>query len=50
MTEKEVDDVFDRSINLFRLLSEKDVFERYYKMHLSKRLLTNKVRTECVFV
>ena len=27
---------------LFRFLQEKDVFERYYKQHLSKRLLLNK--------
>lgn len=27
---------------LFRYLEEKDVFERYYKQHLAKRLLLNK--------
>ena len=27
---------------LFRYLEEKDVFERYYKQHLAKRLLQNK--------
>ena len=27
---------------LFRYLQEKDVFERYYKQHLAKRLLLNK--------
>lgn len=27
---------------LFRYLQEKDVFERYYKLHLAKRLLLNK--------
>jgi cullin 3 len=27
---------------LFRYLEEKDVFERYYKQHLSKRSLLNK--------
>lgn len=27
---------------LFRLLQEKDLFERYYKQHLAKRLLLNK--------
>ena len=27
---------------LFRFLQEKDVFERYYKQHLAKRLLLNK--------
>ena len=35
-----------------RFLSEKDVFERYYKNHLAKRLLKQKVfrnKVECVF-
>jgi cullin 3 len=27
---------------LFRYLQEKDMFERYYKQHLAKRLLLNK--------
>lgn len=27
---------------LFRFLQEKDVFERYYKQHLAKRLLFNR--------
>ena len=27
---------------LFRYLQEKDVFQRYYKQHLARRLLTNK--------
>jgi cullin 3 len=27
---------------LFRYLEEKDVFERYYKQHLAKRLFLNK--------
>ncbi len=27
---------------LFRYLADKDVFERYYKQHLAKRLLLNK--------
>lgn len=29
----------DKTITVFRYLSEKDVFERYYKGHLAKRLL-----------
>ena len=32
--------------NAFRFLSEKDVFERYYKNHLAKRLLSSKVSAE----
>lgn len=27
---------------LFRFLQDKDVFERYYKQHLAKRLLFNR--------
>ncbi|KAA1467488.1 Cullin-domain-containing protein [Dentipellis sp. KUC8613] len=38
-TDAEVDEVLDKSIVVFRYVSEKDVFERYYKTHLSKRLL-----------
>ncbi|KAJ3069928.1 Cullin-3 [Podochytrium sp. JEL0797] len=37
--EKEVDAVLDRTVMIFRLLEQKDVFERYYKQHLAKRLL-----------
>lgn len=29
-------------MSLFRFLQEKDLFERYYKQHLSRRLLTRK--------
>ncbi|KAF7312292.1 CULLIN-2 domain-containing protein [Mycena indigotica] len=38
-TDMEVDLVLDKSITVFRYLTEKDVFERYYKGHLAKRLL-----------
>ncbi|KAI8086346.1 Cullin [Halteromyces radiatus] len=41
-TEDEVDDVLDKTIMLFRFLRDKDVFERYYKQHLAKRLLFNR--------
>ncbi|KAI8066220.1 Cullin [Gilbertella persicaria] len=41
-SEDEVDDVLDKTINLFRYLQDKDVFERYYKQHLAKRLLLNR--------
>lgn len=34
--------VLDKSMIIFRFLQEKDVFERYYKQHLAKRLLLNK--------
>lgn len=37
-----MDDVLDKTITLFRFLQDKDVFERYYKQHLAKRLLFNR--------
>ena len=42
MSEQEIEAVLDKSMVLFRFLQEKDVFERYYKQHLAKRLLLNK--------
>ncbi|KAK7792593.1 hypothetical protein R5R35_005312 [Gryllus longicercus] len=42
MTEQEIELVLDKTMVLFRFLQEKDVFERYYKQHLAKRLLLNK--------
>jgi len=41
LSEQEIDHVLDKSMVLFRYLQEKDVFERYYKLHLAKRLLLN---------
>lgn len=59
-SEDEVELVMDRAISLFRYLAEKDVFEKYYKQHLAKRLLNGrsssddaersllgKLKTEC---
>ncbi|CAA7266849.1 unnamed protein product [Cyclocybe aegerita] len=37
--ETEVDDILDKTITVFRFIAEKDVFEKYYKGHLAKRLL-----------
>jgi hypothetical protein len=34
--------VLDRVMMLFRYLQEKDVFEKYYKQHLAKRLLSGR--------
>lgn len=31
----------DKALMLFKVLQEKDVFEKYYKQHLSYRLLGN---------
>ncbi|KAF2416520.1 Cullin-domain-containing protein [Tothia fuscella] len=41
-TEEEVDQVLDKAITLLRYVQDKDLFELYYKKHLSKRLLMNK--------
>lgn len=38
-TDIEVDAVLDKTITVFRYITEKDAFERYYKNHLAKRLL-----------
>ncbi|KAL8823898.1 MAG: hypothetical protein Q9170_008294 [Blastenia crenularia] len=38
-TETEVDSLLDKGITLLRYISDKDMFERYYKKHLSRRLL-----------
>lgn len=42
LTEQEVESILDKAMVLFRFMQEKDVFERYYKQHLARRLLTNK--------
>ncbi|XP_053507506.1 cullin-3-like isoform X2 [Ictalurus furcatus] len=42
LTEQEVESILDKAMVLFRFMQEKDVFERYYKPHLARRLLTNK--------
>lgn len=39
VSEDEVEATLDRAMVLFRFLQEKDVFERYYKKHLQRRLL-----------
>lgn len=38
-SDDEVDAVLGKTITVFRYISDKDVFERYYKTHLAKRLL-----------
>lgn len=60
VSEEEVETVLDKVMMLFRYLQEKDVFEKYYKQHLAKRLLSGrtvsddaerslivKLKTEC---
>ncbi|RDW85115.1 cullin-domain-containing protein [Coleophoma cylindrospora] len=41
-TEAEVDAVLDKAITLIRYIQDKDMFERYYKKHLTRRLLLGK--------
>ncbi|KAI8620951.1 ubiquitin ligase SCF complex subunit Cullin [Chytriomyces sp. MP71] len=44
--EADIDAVLDSTVTIFRLLVYKDVFERYYKQHLAKRLLYGKSLSE----
>lgn len=46
-SEDQVELAIERSLELFRLVSEKDVFERYYKQHLARRLLLGKSVSVC---
>jgi cullin 3 len=41
-TEAEVDTVLEKATTLLRYLQDKDMFERYYKKHLARRLLQGK--------
>jgi cullin 3 len=41
-SEQEVEVILDKCLVLFRYLQDKDIFERYYKQHLAKRLLLNR--------
>ncbi|KAI9591975.1 cullin 3 [Syncephalis fuscata] len=40
--EQEIDSILDNTVSLFRYIEDKDMFERYYKHHLSRRLLQSK--------
>ena len=42
LSEEEAEAVLDQVMTLFRYLQEKDVFEKYYKQHLAKRLLSGR--------
>lgn len=63
MNDEEVEAKLDAVMTLFRYLNERDVFERYYKLHLTKRLLhartassdaersfISKMKTECGYL
>ncbi|XP_065039589.1 cullin-3A-like isoform X2 [Musa acuminata AAA Group] len=43
VSEEDVEIVLDKVMMLFRYLQEKDIFEKYYKQHLAKRLLSGKI-------
>jgi cullin 3 len=42
VTDEEIDQEMAKALVVFRFLREKDMFERYYKQHLAKRLLLKK--------
>ncbi|KAM9836561.1 cullin-3-like [Aulostomus maculatus] len=46
LTEEEGRLILDKVMVFFRFMDEKDVFERYYKQHLSHRLLTDRSISE----
>ncbi|KAF8399458.1 hypothetical protein HHK36_015323 [Tetracentron sinense] len=46
VSEEDVEIVLDKVMMLFRYLQEKDVFEKYYKQHLAKRLLSGKTNSD----
>ncbi|KAL9641994.1 hypothetical protein ABK040_004050 [Willaertia magna] len=46
VSESEFDVLFDQVIALFRHLREKDIFEKYYKSHLAKRLLNQRSQSD----
>ncbi|GAB4829175.1 hypothetical protein Ancab_018840 [Ancistrocladus abbreviatus] len=46
VSEEDVEIVLDKVMMLFRYLQEKDVFEKYYKQHLAKRLLSGKTASD----
>ncbi|KAG9246588.1 Cullin [Calycina marina] len=41
-TEAEIDHILDKATTLVRYIQDKDMFERYYKKHLARRLLHSK--------
>ncbi|XAR51749.1 hypothetical protein NMG60_11006468 [Bertholletia excelsa] len=46
VSEEDIEIVLDKAMMLFRFLQEKDVFEKYYKQHLAKRLLSGKTASD----
>ncbi|CAO4366648.1 unnamed protein product [Caenorhabditis nigoni] len=48
ISDAEIDNKLDNVMILFRYLQEKDVFEKYFKQYLAKRLLLNKSESDDV--
>ncbi|GIL75860.1 hypothetical protein Vretimale_5569 [Volvox reticuliferus] len=46
LSDTDVEGVLDKVMALFRYLQEKDVFEKYYKQHLAKRLLSGRTTSD----
>ncbi|GAA0171568.1 ubiquitin-protein ligase [Lithospermum erythrorhizon] len=46
VSEEDLENLLDKVMMLFRYLQEKDVFEKYYKQHLAKRLLSGKTMSD----
>lgn len=44
--EEDIDARLDAVLTLFRFVDEKDAFERYYKQHLAKRLLSSRTLSD----
>lgn len=42
LTEEEVENRLNKVVSIFKYISDKDLFENYYKSYLSKRLLSDK--------
>ncbi|KAH3666136.1 hypothetical protein OGAPHI_004325 [Ogataea philodendri] len=47
-SQEEVEELLDKSIIVFRFIKDKDVFEKYYKNHLARRLLQQKTSSNDV--
>mmetsp|Transcript_41983 Transcript_41983/g.94338 ORF Transcript_41983/g.94338 Transcript_41983/m.94338 type:complete len:789 (+) Transcript_41983:1-2367(+) len=45
-SDQEIDSSLEQVVTVFRFLQDKDVFENFYKTHLSRRLLTGKSASE----
>lgn len=46
LSDSDVEGVLDKVMSLFGYLQEKDVFEKYYKQHLAKRLLSGRTTSD----